>query len=129
MIKEKYIILTIPLIFFAILLVTSTITTASASINNYFKDKDEDDYENKFYREKYKEKIYHQDALCDDPQAVKKYGEVCRGHGNSFEDAKEGCKDKGGEWNNGKCKFEDDDEDEKDFEDEFEEEEEDKEDD
>jgi hypothetical protein len=120
MIKEKYIILTIPLIFSAILLVTSTIT-ASASINNYFKD--EDDYENKFYREKYKEKIYHQDALCDDPQAVKKYGEVCKGYGNSFEDAKEECKDKGGEWNNGKCKFEDD-EDEKDFEDEFEEEEE-----
>ncbi|MGE5634444.1 MAG: hypothetical protein ACM3VV_04385 [Deltaproteobacteria bacterium] len=128
MIKEKYIILTIPLIFSAILLVTSTIT-ASASINNYFKDKDGDDYENKFYREKYKEKIYRQDALCDDPQAVKKYGEICKGHGNSFEDVKEECKDKGGEWNNGKCKFEDDDEDEKDFEDEFEEEEEDKEDD
>ena len=121
MIKEKYIIL-IPLLFSAILLVTSTIT-ASASINNYFKDKnkDEEDFENKFYREKYKEKIYRQSALCDDPQAVKKYGEVCKGYGNSFEDAKEECKDKGGEWNNGKCKFEND-EDETDFEDEFEEE-------
>jgi hypothetical protein len=123
MIKEKYIILTIPLLFSAILLVTSTIT-ASASINNYFKDKHEDDFENKFYREKYKEKIYRQGALCDDPQAVKKYGEVCKGYGNSVEDIKEECKDKGGEWENGKCKFEDD-EDEIDFEDEFVEEEED----
>jgi hypothetical protein len=122
MIKEKYIIiLTIPLLFSAILLVTSTIT-ASASINNYFKDKDEDDYENKFYREKYKEKIYRQGALCDEPQSIKKHGEICKGYGNSFEDAKEECKDKGGEWNDGKCKFEND-EDETDFEDEFEEEE------
>jgi hypothetical protein len=43
---------------------------------------------------------------------------------NSFEDVKEECKDNGGEWNDGKCKFEDDDKDEINFEDEFEEEEE-----
>jgi hypothetical protein len=122
MIREKYIMLTIPLLYSAILLLTSTIT-ASTSINNYFNDKYENDYENKFYREKYKEKIYRQGALCDDPQAVKKYGEVCKGYGNSVADIKEECKDKRGEWENGKCKFEDD-EDEIDFEDEFEEEEE-----
>ena len=123
MIKEKYIILTISLLFSAILLVTSTIT-ATASINSYFKDTDEDDYENKFYREKYKEKTYNQGALCNDPQAIKKYGEICKGYGKSFEDVKAECKDKGGEWDNGKCKFEDD-KDETDFEDEFEKEEED----
>lgn len=102
---------------------TPTITV-STSINNYFKD--EDDYENKFYREKYKEKMYHQGALCDDPQAVKKYGEICKGYENSFEEIKDECKDKEDEWDNGKCKFEDN-EDEKDFEDKFKEEEESKE--
>ena len=41
--------------------------------------------------------------------------------GTLLRDVKEECKDKGGEWNNGKCKFEED----EDFEDEFEKEEED----
>ena len=121
--SKKYIILIIPLLFFSVLLLTPTITV-STSINNYFKD--EDDYENKFYREKYKEKMYHQGALCDDPQAVKKYGEICKGYENSFEEIKDECKDKEGEWDNGKCKFEDN-EDEKDFDDKFKEEEESKE--
>jgi hypothetical protein len=71
--------------------------------------------------------MYHQGALCDDPQAVKKYGEICKGYENSFEEIKDECKDKEGEWDNGKCKFEDDDKDEKDFEDKFKEEEESKE--
>ena len=84
MIKEKFYYINNTITFFAILFVTSTITS-SASINNYFKDKDEDNYEKKFYREKYKEEIYSQGALCDDPQAIKKYGEICKGHGNSFE--------------------------------------------
>ncbi len=121
MVIERYVILIIPLLFLAVLLVTSTITT-SASISNYFKDNYKDDYENKLYIEKYNEQIYRQGALCDDPQAVKKYGEICKGYDNSFEDIREECKDKGGEWYDGKCKFEDDDEDEIDFEDEFEEE-------
>ena len=123
MIIERYVILIIPLLFSAVLLVTSTITT-SASISNYFKDNYENNYENEVYREKYSEQIYRQNALCNDPQAVKKYGEICKGYDNSFEDVKEGCKDNEGEWNDGKCKFEDDDKDEIDFEDEFEEEEE-----
>ena len=117
MISEKYYILTIPLLFSVVLLLTSTIT-ASASINNYFKDKYENDYENKFYREKYNENIHRQGALCDDPQAIKKYGEICKGHGNYIEDVKDECKDKGGEWDNGECKFGDN-EDETDFKDEL----------
>ena len=115
MISEKYIILTIPLLFSVVLLLTSTIT-ASASINNYFKDKYENDYENNFYREKYNENILHQGALCDDPQATKKYGDICKGHGNYLEGVKDECKENGGEWENDKCKFEDD-EDETDFQD------------
>ena len=117
MISEKYYILTIPLLFSVVLLLTSTIT-ASASINNYFKDKYENDYENKFYREKYKENIHRQGALCDDPQATKKYGDICKGHGNYLEGVKDECKENGGEWENSKCKFEDD-EDETDFQDEL----------
>jgi hypothetical protein len=115
MIREKYIILTIPLLFSAILLLTSTIT-ASTSINNYFNDKYENDYENKFYREKYNEQANRQGALCDDPQSIKKYGDICKGHGNYLEDVKDECKEDGGEWDNGKCKLEDD-EDETDFQD------------
>jgi hypothetical protein len=111
MIIEKSIILTILSV---VLLLTSTIT-ASASINNYFKDKSETDYENKFYREKY-ENIHRQGALCDDPQATKKYGDICKGHGNYLEGVKDECKENGGEWKNGKCKFEDE-EDETDFQD------------
>ena len=112
MVIERYVILIISLLFSTLLLVTSTTITTSTSISNYFKDSYEDDYENKFYREKYNEQIYRQGALCSDPQAVKKYGEICEGYDNSFEDIKEECKDKGGEWNDDKCKFEDDDEDE-----------------
>ena len=100
--SEKYIIFIIPLLFFSVLLLTPTITV-STSINNYFKD--EDDYENKFYREKYKEKMYHQGALCDDPQAVKKYGEICKGYENSFEEIKDECKDKNGKSDGNRCKF------------------------
>ena len=121
MISAKYIILTILLLFSIVLLLTSTIT-ASESINKYFKDKYESDYENKFYREKYNENIHRQGALCDDPQAIKKYGEICKGYGNYLEDVKDECKDKRGEWDNGKCKFEDEDdedEDETDFKDEL----------
>ena len=114
---EKHIILTISLLFLVISLLTSTITV-SASINNYFKDKYENEYENKFYRENYNENIHRQGALCDDPQATKKYGDICKGHGNYLEGVKDECKENGGEWGNGKCKFEDD-EDETDFQDEL----------
>ena len=93
MISEKYIILTIPLLFSAILLLTSTIT-ASTSINNYFNDKYENDYENKFYREKYNEQANRQGALCDDPQSIKKYGNICKGHGNYLDDVKDECKER-----------------------------------
>jgi len=68
--SEKHIILTIPLLFSVVSLLTSTITV-SASINNNFKDKYENEYENKFYREKYNENIPRQGALCDDPQLQK----------------------------------------------------------
>ena len=63
-------------------------------------------------------KIYRQGALCDDPQATKKYGDICKEHGNYLEGVKDECKKNGGEWENGKCKFEDD-EDETDFQDEL----------
>ena len=101
--SEKHIILTISLLFSVVSLLTSTITV-SASINNYVKDR----YENKFYREKYNENIHRQGALCDDPQATKKYGDICKGHGNYLEGVKDECRKNGGEWENGKCKFEDD---------------------
>ena len=78
MIKEKYILLTIPLLFSTMLFGTSI--TAYASINSYFKDTDEENYyENKFYREKYKEKVYSRGSLCDEPQSIKKYREICEG--------------------------------------------------
>ena len=115
--SEKHIILTIPLLFSVVLLLTSTITVY-ASINNYFKDKYENQYENKFYRENDNENIHRQGASCEDPQATKKYGDICKGHGNSLEGVKDECKEIGGEWGNGKCKFEDD-EDETDFQDEL----------
>ena len=115
--SEIRIILTIPLLFSVVLLLTSTITV-SASINNYFKDKYENEYENKFYREKYNENIHRQGVLCDDPQGTKKFGDVCKGHGNYLEGVKDECKENGGELENGKCKFEDD-EDETDFKDEL----------
>ena len=54
--------------------------------------------------------------MCDDPQSIKKYGDICKGHGNYLEDVKDKCKENGGEWDNGKCKLEDD-EDETDFQD------------
>ena len=117
MISEKYIISTIPLLFSVVLLLLSTIT-ASASINNYFKDTYENDYEIKFYKEKYNENMHRQGALCDDPQGTKKYGDICKGHGNYIEDVKDECNEIGGEWDNGKCRFEDD-EDETDLQDEL----------
>jgi hypothetical protein len=113
--SETRIILTITLLCSVVLLLTSTITVY-ASINNYFKDKYENEYENKFYRENYNENIPRQGASCEDPQATKKYGDICKGHGNSLEDVKDECKENGGEWDNGKCKLEDD-EDETDFQD------------
>ena len=113
--SEKHI-LTITLLFIAVLILTSTITVY-ASINNYFKDKYETEYENKFYRENYNENIPRQGASCEDPQSTKKYGDICKGHGNSL-GVKDECKENRGEWENGKCKFEDD-EDETDFQDEL----------
>ena len=115
--SETRIILTITLLCSVVLLLTSTITVY-ASINNYFKDKYENEYENKFYRENYNENIPRQGASCEDPQATKKYGDICKGHGNSLEGVKDECKENGGEWGNDKCKFEDD-EDETDFQDEL----------
>ena len=95
--SEKHIILTILLLFSVVLLLTSTITVY-ASINNYFKDKYENQYEYKFYRENYNEKIHRQGALCEDPQATIKYGDICKGHGNYLEGVKDECKENGGEW-------------------------------
>ena len=115
--SEKHNILTISLLFSVVLLLTSTITVY-ASINNYFKDKYKNQYENKFYRENDNENIPRQGASCEDPQATKKYGDICKGHGNYLEGVKDECKENGGEWENSKCKFEDD-EDETDFQDEL----------
>ena len=55
--SEKHIILTISLLFSVVLLLTSTITVY-ASINNYFKDNYENQYENKVLSEKTIMKIY-----------------------------------------------------------------------
>ena len=52
-----------------------------------------------------------QGASCEDPQATKKYGDICKGHSNSVEGVKDECKENEGEWENGKCKFEDDEDD------------------
>ncbi len=71
MVIERYVILTITLLLSAILFLAPT-TTTSATINNYFNYKDENDNEKDIYREKYKkerekyekkERTHHQDAL------------------------------------------------------------------
>ena len=113
---ERYIILTITLLFSVVLSLVST-TTISATINNYFDYKDENDNEKDIYREKYKkerekydeekykERTHRLDDLCDDPQATKKYGEICEGYGNYYKDRKDECEDKNGKWENNRCEF------------------------
>ncbi|HET7643435.1 MAG TPA: hypothetical protein VFK40_07995 [Nitrososphaeraceae archaeon] len=56
-------------------------------------------------REEYKENMASQGALCGDPQAIKKYGEVCRESGEYQEDVKDKCKVNDDEDGNDKCKI------------------------
>jgi hypothetical protein len=129
MVIERYVILTITLFLSAILFLAPT-TTTSATINNYFNYKDEKDNEEDIYREKYKkerkkyekerekykERKHRLDSLCDDPQATKKYGEICKGYGNYYKDLKDEYEDKDGKWENNRCEFDHDTEIEKQFE-------------
>ena len=90
-------------------------TTVYGTISkDYFNTKDGKNYnknigtDNPFHeREEYKEKMANQGALCGDPQAIKKYGEVCRESGEYHEDVKDKCKvnDDADEDGNDKCKI------------------------
>lgn len=102
--------------FLAIVLILNQTTVSGTIPQDYFNTQDGKNSnknigtDNPFQeREEYNENIASQGALCDDPQAIKKYGEVCRGSGEyQEEDAKDKCEVNDDEDGNDNCKIDDD---------------------